>query len=332
MKNKKALVTGATGFLGRHLVKDLCNLGVEVSILARKTSNMEPFVGLPIKVHYGDITDRLSLLKACENQDYVYHLAGFIAYKKSDREMMDKINVDGTAALLDACITHKIQKVLHLSSVVTIGANIKPEPIDETFEYNLAKYNLGYFETKRLAEELAINAFKQNGLPVYLINPSTIYGAGDGTKGSRKTQIKVAKGTFKLYPPGGVNVVYAKDVIKAIHLCLEKGQPARRYIISGDNLTIKELFAMIASVAGVPAPNIPIPRFFMKGMGHFGDFIRYLGAETSLSSETAITASLYHWFNNQRARDELGFKPTPARTAIEESISWMKQQGLLDSL
>ena len=242
---------------------------------------------------------------------------------------MEKINVQGTAAVMDACITHKVPKVLHLSSVVAIGASFKPEPINEDFEYNLSKYDLGYFETKRKAEEIVVNAHHNDGLNAYLINPSTIYGAGDGTKGSRKTQIKVAKGQFKLYPPGGVNVVYAHDVIDAIHLCLEKGKPARRYIISGENMTIKELFQTIADIAQVPPPNIPIPRFFMTGMGAFGDFIRSLGFETSMSSETAITASLYHWFSNERAKSELGFKPTPARKAIEESISWMKDNGLL---
>ncbi len=330
MKSKKVLVTGATGFLGRHLVRDLCAKGCEVSILARKSSDLTPFKNLDLKVHYGDITDRLALLKACEDQEIVYHLAGFIAYKKSDRTKMDKINVEGTANVLDACITHKTSKVLHLSSVVTIGASFKPKAIDEDFKFNLQKYDLGYFETKRQAEKLAIDAYANDQLPVYLVNPSTIYGAGDGTKGSRKTQIKVAKGQFKLYPPGGVNVVYANDVIDGIHLCLEKGQPARRYILSGDNMTIKELFATIANISGVPAPSIPIPKAMMKAMGYFGDLIRSLGAETSLSSETAVTASLYHWFSNERARTELGFNPTPARTAIEESISWMKEKGLLD--
>jgi dihydroflavonol-4-reductase len=323
-------VTGATGFLGRHLVHDLCAKGAQVSILARRSSQLHSFQGLDIKVHYGDVTDRLSLLQACENQEIVFHLAGIIAYRRSERAAMEKVNVEGTANLLDACITHQTPKVMHLSSVVTIGASFQPKPIDEDHPFNLGRYNLGYFETKRQAEILIKKAHKENNLAVYMVNPSTIYGAGDGTKGSRKTQIKVAKGQFKLYPPGGVNVVYAKDVIDSIHLCLSKGQPARRYIIGGENLTIKDLFATIAEISGVPAPFIPIPRFLMTGLGHFGDLMRSIGKETSMSSETAVTASLYHWFSNKRARTELGFHPTPARTAIEESISWMKSQGLLD--
>lgn len=324
------LVTGATGFLGKHLVNDLIKKGHQVSILARATSQVDNFKNKNVRIVHGDITNRLDLLQATENIDVVYHLAGFIAYKRSDRQMMEKINVGGTANVIDACVTNEVKKLLHLSSVVSIGASFTPQPISEDFEFNLSRYDLGYFETKRKAEELIVEAYKHNGLNAYMVNPSTIYGAGDATKGSRKTQIKVARGEFKIYPPGGVSVVYIDDVIQAIHLCLEKGKPARRYIISGENLTIKQLFAEIAAAAGVKAPQIPIPRFLLKGLGFAGDTLRNFGYETSLSSETAITSSLYHWFSNERAKKELGFNPTPARTAIKESVSWMIENGLLN--
>lgn len=328
--SKNVLITGATGFLGRHLTRQLATTGYKVTILARQSSDLTDFKDLNINVFYGDITDRLSLLQATENKDCVYHLAGVIAYKKSQRSLMEKVNVDGTANVIDACITHKTPQLLHLSSVVTIGASFKPEPIDETFHFNLSKYNLGYFETKRQAEEMIVKAVQNDKLNAFIINPSTIYGAGDATKGSRKTQIKVAQGRFGFYPPGGVNVVYAKDVIKAIDLCLEKGQPGRRYIISGDNLTIKELFKIIAKAAGQPAPSKPIPRFVLSSLGLIGDLMKKMGKETSLSSETAVTSSLYHWFSNQRAKKELGFQPTPSEFAIKESVEWMKVKGLLN--
>ena len=330
MSKEKVLVTGATGFLGRHLVKKLCSLDYDVSILARKTSDLSPFESLPIKICYGDITNTLDLLQATEEKDIVFHLAGYIAYKKSDRKQMEKINVHGTRNVADACITNQVKKLFHLSSVVTIGASFNGTPLNEESPYNLSDYDLGYFETKKKAEEIIFDTFEEHKLPVYMINPATIYGAGDGTKGSRKTQIKVAKGEFKFYPPGGVNVVYVNDVIDSIFLVLKHGQPARRYIIGGDNLTIKELFEIIAETSGVPKPNIPIPRAMLTFLGWVGDRLKSLGKETSLSSETAVTSSLYHWFDSSRAIKELNFKPTPSRVAIKESISWMKQNNLLD--
>ena len=330
MKNKKVLVTGATGFLGQYLVKSLIEQENDVTILVRKSSDLSPFAGSEVKVVYGDITDRLLLLQATQGIHSLYHLAGIIAYKRKQRESMNRVNVQGTGNVLDACITNKVSKVLYVSSVATIGASLRPEPLDEDSPFLLSKHNLGYFETKRKAEEMALRAYKENQLPVYLINPATIYGAGDASKGTRKTQVKVARGEFKLYPPGGVNVVYVKDVVKAIQACLEKGQPGRRYIIGGENMTIKELFGQIAQAAGQTAPPIPIPRFFLSSLGLFGDGLTWLGKETSLSTETAVMASYYHWFKNDRAQKELGFQPTPASQAISESVSWMKTQGLLN--
>jgi dihydroflavonol-4-reductase len=326
---KNVLVTGATGFLGGHLVNRLLKQNHNVSILIRKSSQLDSFKKESVNIFYGDITNRQALLDACQNQDIVYHLAGVIAYKKSERSLMEKVNVEGTNNVIDACITNKVSKLLHLSSVVTIGASFNPAPINEEFQFNLSQYNLGYFETKRKAEELITKAVKNDGLQAYMVNPSTIYGPGDAKKGSRKTQLKVAKGKFKLFPPGGVNVVHVEDVLDGIELCLENGKPGRRYILGGDNLTIKELFAIIAKEANVPPPHVPIPRFVLGALGLAGDTMRKFGKETSLSSETAVTSSLFHWFDNSRAKKELGFQPRSSEQAIRESVQWIKENGLL---
>ena len=316
-------MTGATGFLGQHLTNDLIKKDLKVSILARKSSNLDFIDNKPVKIFYGDITDPSSLLKATKDKEVVYHLAGLIAYKKTERPFMEEINVRGTDNVLKACVTNQVSKFFHLSSVAAVGASFKPQLIDENFDYNLEGYNLGYFETKRRAEELVIKTFHRTGLKTYLINPSTIYGAGDAVKTSRRTQVKVAQGRFNFYPQGGVNVVYVGDVIKAIDLCLEKGQPARRYIIGGENMTIRELFCTIAEIAGVKAPKIPLSGFLLKSLGFIGDFMGKFSIESSLSSETALIASLYHWFSNRRAKEELGFYPTSAKKALEESVLWM---------
>ena len=329
MSPRKVLITGATGFLGQHLVKDLLAKGDQVSILARKTSDLSPFANQSLQVFHGDITDRLALLHTTEQQDVVFHLAGLIAYKRADRKAMEEINVKGTANVVDACITNKVSQLLHLSSVVAIGASPTPNALNEDSEFNLSQFDLGYFETKRQAEQIIQKAVSENGLNAYMINPSTIYGPGDATKGSRKTQVKVALGKFPFYPPGGVNVVHVDDVIAAIHLCLEKGKPGRRYIVGGDNIRIKELFEIIAQTAGVPSPKYPIPRFALGALGFIGDQLRALGKETPLSSETAITASYFHWFDSERAKKELGYNPRPSSEAIQASVQWMLNSGLV---
>ena len=133
----RVLVTGATGFLGQHLVQALLDKNYQVSILARRTSDLSCFKDSPIKVFYGDINDTLPLLEATRDQEQVFHLAGLIAYKKSARPQMIKVNVHGTQNVMDACITNNVSKVLHLSSVTAIGANESPESLDETSPYTL---------------------------------------------------------------------------------------------------------------------------------------------------------------------------------------------------
>ena len=328
--SKEVLVTGATGFLGEHLIRALCEKSYKVSVLVRKTSDTSKIDSYPIQKIYGDITNRQALLEATIGKKIVFHLAGMIAYKKSQREAMEKVNVEGTRNVVDACITNQVDQLLHLSSVVAIGASFNKKPLTEDSPFNLSRYSLGYFETKRKAEEVVMQAYEEHKLPVYILNPSTIYGPGDATKGSRKTQIKVAKGTFKFYTPGGVNVVSVKDVVDCIFKVLDRGQPARRYIVAGDNILIKELFEMIAREAGVSPPKIAIPKLGLKLLGAMGDLMTAFGKETSLSSETAVTSVIYHWFDSSRAQKELGFQPTPSRVAISESIQWMKEKGLLD--
>src|SRR5690606_38059941 len=155
-----------------------------------------------------DVTDPQSVDSATRGMDSVFHLAGLIAYTRSERAAMERVNVQGTRNVIDACRAAKVKKLVHLSSVVAIGASFDGKTLlNEESEFNLGHLNLGYFETKRKAELHVVDAAKRGDFETVILNPGTIYGAGDAKKGSRKTQIKVAQGRFPFYPSGGVNVV-----------------------------------------------------------------------------------------------------------------------------
>ncbi|MFK8136894.1 MAG: NAD-dependent epimerase/dehydratase family protein [Bdellovibrionales bacterium] len=326
----KALVTGATGFLGGWLCKELIHRGYEVRILRRQNSDLSDIEDLKLEHYIGDVTDRGSVFEAVMGMDIVFHLAGVIAYEPEKRNLMEKVNVGGTQNVVDACLKNKTAKLLHLSSVVAIGASFSAGVMTEESDFNLNHLNLGYFYTKRQAEEIVMAAVVNDSLPAYIVNPSTIYGAGDAKKGSRKTQLKVAKAKFPLYPVGGVNVVAVEDVIQGIFLALEKGKPGRRYILSGENLMIRDLFIMIAEEAGVEAPKIPLHPPVIKMIGRIGDLVDRFGLKAPIKYENALVASMYHWFDNKRARVELGFQPKKARKAIANSVKWIKENGLLN--
>ncbi|HEY8271471.1 MAG TPA: NAD-dependent epimerase/dehydratase family protein [Pseudobdellovibrionaceae bacterium] len=328
----KVLVTGANGFLGSWLTQALVKQGHEVFALVRAQSNLSELKDVACNYVYGDITDLESLYKSFAGIDTVFHLAGLIAYKRSDRAKMEKINVFGTENVIDACLTKKVRKLVFVSSVVAVGAGFTPEEVlHEESPYNIEHLNLGYFETKRAAEKLVINAYKNKHLDCVIVNPSTIYGKGDAKKGSRTTQVKVAQGRFNFYTSGGVSIVAVEDVVAAIITAWNKGRSGERYILSGENITIKDLFTIIAEEAGVRPPQHKMPTWMIFALGHLGDFLESLGIKGALSTENARTATLYHWFDNSKAKKELNFNPHTAREAIRNSVSWMKENGLLSS-
>jgi dihydroflavonol-4-reductase len=323
------LVTGATGFVGAWLVRRLTEQGETVHVLHRKSSNLEDLDGLNFVSKIGDVTDADSVSKACLDVDTVFHLAGVVGYSKTARPLMDQVNVGGTRNVVEAIKTGRKPKLIYMSSVVAVGASFDGKPLNEESPFNLSRLNLGYFETKKAAEDLVREASRKGQIEAVCLNPSTIYGAADAKKGSRKTQLKVAQGRFPFYTSGGVSIVSVHDVIQAVLAAREKGRNGERYILSGENLTIKDVFTRIALLAGAKPPGIYLPNLAVKAIGKIGDMLENMGRKGPLNSENAWTALLYHWFDNSKARAELNFNPRPAQDALKESVDWMKEQGLL---
>lgn len=323
------LVTGASGFLGAKLVRRLVEQGETVHVLHRRTSNLEDLNGLPFVSKIGDVTDRQSVIDACLDVDTVFHLAGVIGYSRAMRQAMDEVNVRGTENVVEACQTGRKPKLVYMSSVVAVGASFTPHALNESSPYTIKKLNLGYFETKREAEEFVKMNTRRGRIESVILNPSTIYGAGDAKKSSRKTQMKVAQGKLPFYTSGGVSVVHEADVVSAVLKAREVGRNGERYILSGENLTIQELFKRIAGFAGVEAPKIYLPNAAVFALGKIGDLMEKFGKKGPLNTENAWTAVLYHWFDHTKAKEELGFNPRPADVGLKESVDWMKQQGLV---
>lgn len=315
----KVLVTGASGFVGSWLVERLMAEGHEVRTLQRSRESVSRSKA---EVYVGDVTDFESLKPAIKGAQVIFHLAGLVAYSRSEREAMDRVNVQGTENVVKASILHGVQRLVHFSSVAAIGASFDQKPLNEGSAYNLQRLNLGYFESKRKAEEIVRQAVERKELEAVIVNPSTIYGPGDMKKPSRKTQAKVALGQFPFYTGGGVSVVGIENLMDAVIAAWKKGRSGQRYILSGENITIQKLFQLIAEAAGVKPPSIFLPNFVSVGLGWAGDLARGQGLSKLPSYEQARAATLYHWFDSTLAQHELGLKIEPARTAIESSVQW----------
>lgn len=323
-----SLVTGATGFVGSWLVRKLIDKGEKVHVLHRAGSSMEELKGLNFKSCVGDITDADSLTPAMQDVDTVYHLAGVVGYTSAMRALMERVNVQGTRNVVNAVAKRK-PKLVYMSSVVAVGASFDGTPLNEESPYNISHLNLGYFETKKAAEDLVRAACAKGSIEAVILNPSTIYGAADAKKGSRKTQLKVARGELPFYTSGGVSVVSVHDVVDTVIKARDLGRNGERYILSGDNLTIHELFTRIAHLAGSKPPSIRLPNFAVHALGKLGDAMEKFGRKGPISGENAWTSVLFHWFDHGKAKRELGFNPRPAQEALSESVEWMKQHGYL---
>ena len=329
----RIMITGGSGFLGRHLSHRLVDEGHSVTWLVRQPSsfvNDAPAWQRPIQLICGDICwPAEKLTPIFRDYDRVYHLAGLIGYKRSQAANILKVNVLGTMNVTQACMAAEVPELVYTSSVAAIGASVSPQHIlNEDSPFNLSGEDFSYFLSKHQAEQELIKLTQNHPINSYFLNPSTIYGAGDFTKGSRSIQKKVALGRFPFHTAGGVNVVSVHDVVEALIQLPRRGTKNRRYIIGADNLTIRQLFDLIRSIAKVPRYSILLPKPILYGLGWLGDQWEQLTQRSmSLSLANAKVATLYHWFDNTRARNELGLNFRPSYMAIEESVqSFLKHK------
>ncbi len=323
----KALVTGATGFVGRWLVRSLLGDGVRVRVLVRSRQRLKDLEKLDLDVCLGDVTDPDSVERAVTGCTHIFHLAGVVGYSKGARPLMEQVNVEGTRNVIRALGRFPPQRLIHMSSVTAVGASFDGrQPLNEDSPFNLSHLDLGYFATKRAAEELVLEAYKNQGLPVVIVNPSTIYGPGDAEKGSRGVQLKVAQGRMPFYTTGGVSVVDIDDLVEAVKVAAIQGRLGQRYILSGDNITIQKLFNLIATAAHQRPPQWCLPNSLVHLVGKLGDSLEAFGLRGPLNSENAWTSTLFHWFDHSKATKELNFHPRSAEEAIAKSVAWISGQ------
>ena len=318
------LVTGASGFIGSWLVRKLKHEGHKVRVLCRKSSQFPLIKDLDFEKAFGDITQPQGLSEAFKDIDTVFHLAGYIGYKKAERPIMQSINVEGTKNIFNLSRSHNIKTFVFLSSVTAIGAGFNPlQILNESSPYLLGPYKFGYAETKREAEDYVLKT--NSDMKVFCINPSTVYGPGDMLKNSRKNQLKVMQGKLKAYPRGGVSIVGVHDVVDAIYKSVELARHGERYILSGENLFIKDLLFKIAEISKSSPPRFQIPGLILNTLGLIGD---YLTQGKPLDSETARIVQLFHWYENTKAKKELEFQPQPTEVVLDSSVAWAKKHLL----
>ena len=313
----KALVTGANGFTGSHLVKSLEQQGHIVVGLVRNSSNLDRLSGTNIKLVYGDITDRDVLRTAMSGVDWVFHTAAYVELGLVDGIKMERVNVEGTRAVMEIAQSVGVSKVVYCSTIGVFG-DTKGQVVDEKFQRIQRDFSSAYDLTKYQAQQL-VDEFAAQGLPVVSILPSGIFGSDDPHFGPviqqfRKGGLKVWAGSDRI-----TGIVHVDDLVQAMILAATKSQPNQKYIISAGDMTTREMFNILSQETGIPVPA-EAPKFLVRLVGNLLDPIGRL-----LKWQPPISRERVHYIYDRcvrvdatKARQELGWQPRSASETIRE--------------
>ncbi len=313
----KALVTGASGFTGSHLIQALQNQGYTVVGLVRKSSNLARIKNYHVQLIYGDITDRNALREAMTGTDTVFHTAAYVELGLVNEAEMERVNVEGTRAVLEVAQELGVSKIVYCSTIGVFG-DTQGQVVNETFQRTQTDFSSAYDRTKYQAQKL-VDEFAKRGLPVVSILPSGIFGPDDPHFGPVIQQF--LKGKLKLWAGGDriTGIVHVDDLASAMILAAEKGKPGDYYIISAGELTTREMFETLSQATGIPVPG-EAPKPLVRLLGNILDPIgRFFKWQPPLSRERV------HYIYDRcvrvdasKACNELGWQPRSVSEIILE--------------
>jgi dihydroflavonol-4-reductase len=325
----KALVTGATGFIGANLVEALAHHGWQARALRRESSSLKALDGLTYESAIGDINDPASLAAAMDGIDIVFHVAASADYWRNSADKMMRVNVDGTRNVLQTARDVSVQRVVFTSSCAALGKPPFGQTIDESAQFNLGTNQFPYGYSKRLAEQVC-QEFVHAGLDVVIVNPAVVLGPRDVNMISGSLIIEAARRSLPAVPPGGVSVIDVADTCAAHIAAAERGRTGERYILTAENLWYSELFATIAKVVGKPAPSLRLPGGVFRAAGSAVDFAREtLHLNLPLNGEQVRFSADTFWFDAGKARRELGLTTRPIEETVRRTYEWYKANDYL---
>ena len=325
---KNVLITGGTGFVGANLARALIELGYTVRILRRPESDLRAVNDLCLVHCLGDIRDPESLRKAMQGCDTVFHTAAIVSFKKKDRDLQHAVNIEGTRNVVEACLAEGVRRLVHTSSVATIGPVTRGELATEQTAYAWGSSS-GYRYTKYLAEQ-EVYAGIARGLDTVIVNPSVIVGERDYHFHGGQMIREVRRGFVPFYVRGGMSVVYVGDVVEGHIQAALRGKRGERYILSGENLTHREIFKRTAALIGGRPPFARLPILLLRaGAFVIEQISSVLQVEPLITPDIVAGAGAHNWFSCAKAQRELGYRVTPFDHAILAAYNWYRSNGLL---
>ncbi len=325
----KALVTGGTGFVGSHVARTLAEQGADLRLLVRSGSTLANLEGVPGEPVVGDLCDPQSLRAAVAGCEVVFHVAADYRLWTPDPRSMYLANVEGTRALLCAAVENGVRRVVYCSSVATMGFTPNGRPADESSPVSLDNMIGHYKRSKFQAEQVALEAARQ-GVDVVVVNPTTPVGERDiKPTPTGRIIVDFLRRKFPAYVDTGLNLVDVADVARGHLLALEKGKRGERYILGGENLTLKQILDRLAAITGLPSPRVRLPYAVALAAGavdtaYTGLLLR---REPRVTLDAVRMGRKKMFVTSARAERELGWKAQPVNDALRRAVEWFRGHG-----
>lgn len=319
----KVLVTGGNGFIGSVVIRTLVAEGHDVRCLLRPTSKTDRIEDVAYERALGDVRDAASVATALDGCDAVIHMASLSAWDQIDSPLMDAVVVGGTQNVLEAAKAHPGTRVVFVSSILAVNGSTVPREFDESTEWTLPDRRLSYSRCKRAAEAMCMEAVAA-GVPVVIVNPGEVYGPNDTALITACNLIDFAKSKPVLVCNGGTSVVYVDDVALAIVRALERGRSGERYILGGDNLSVKQLASLCLELLGQKKRIVKIPNGVIKALTAIAT---RLHIPLPYNPHVIPYATKFWFMTSQKAQRELGVSFRSARDTLQPTLDWLKQTG-----
>lgn len=335
----KALVTGATGFIGSHLCRALKARGWSVRAFHRPDSKLDGLQGLDVEHAAGDVTDIGSVERAMRGIEVVFHTAAKMG-RSNKPQGMYTVTVEGTRNVLSAALRAGVRRVVHTSSVAALGvpleipttrAGIHPEILcmDENHTWNFPSEWWRYGHAKYLAE-LEVQKAVARGLDVVITNPTVVIGPGDLNRISGNILIQVARGRVPVAVPGGLNVIHIQDVIRGHLLALERGKTGERYILGGENLPHLRFLQIAAAVTGARPPIFTVPAGLARSVAAAIDLTGRIGSFFPVGSASLRRAGYFFYYDTGKAEGQLGLQASlSVHQAVEDACRWFREHRMM---
>jgi len=324
------LVTGATGFVGSHVARQLVSAGQSVRVLVRSNSNLKALAGLQVEHFEGDLRDQKSLERALKGIRRVFHVAADYRLWTPRPEEIYQINVEGTRNLLNAAAG--VERIVYTSTVATIAVPRHGVLPNEGTRATLDEMIGHYKRSKFLAEQAAVEAASA-GVPVVIVNPTAPVGPWDWKPTpTGRIILDFLKGKMPAYVDTGLNVAPVEDIAAGHLLAADKGRTGQRYILGGWNMTLKQILDALSAITGRPAPRLRLPHAVALAAGYADQwFSRLAGREPQIPVEGVKMSRHRMFVESDKAERELGYKPTSVEAALERAVNWYQQHGYLDA-